>query len=385
MSDRVASFLLLCRCLSRADGPAAGASLSDELRRHDIDWMEIVRIANHHFVAPALWQALQRKGAAGSLPGDVGDFLELTYRHNVARNERLKDQACKVAAALNACGVEPIILKGGVRLFEGSIGNSGDRMMIDLDFLVPAHQFTASVGTLKDRGYSPVGDIEGWTYQYPPLVRAGEVASVEIHRDVGEQKTMITSEAAFRGAVELDTAGVRLKALSLTHRIVHNVFHSRIQDRNHELGVISLKHLDDFVATAGRHGPHIDWDAVSSTMYSFRMGAAWESYVLLAERLLGLSPPSGIRRGRRSVFHYNRCLLQLRWDWMMAAANTWATLTHPFQRCHISYIYGCGANPISLMFYRLVHGYKILRRRKFAVFAKIKTTRKAFYDSHPEN
>ena len=54
------------------------------------------------------------------------------------------------------------------------------------------------------------------TYHYPPLVRAGDVASIEIHRHVGEQKSIVTNQAAFRGAVELEAAGVRLKAASGT-------------------------------------------------------------------------------------------------------------------------------------------------------------------------
>lgn len=349
-----------------------------------------MRIANHHFVTPALWCALERKAAAACIPGDAREFLQLAHRQNLERNRKLRQQAFDVTALLNARGVEPIVLKGGAHIVETPGENAGDvpgdvpgdRMMIDLDFLVPARRFDDSVDALKSAGFAPVGELEGWTYQYPPLVRAGDVAAVEIHRDVGEQKAMIANDAAFAEAVRLAAGGLALWALSPTHRVVHNVFHSRIQDRNHELGVISLKHLTDFATLWQRHDRQIDWDKAARTLKAHGLETMWETHLFLARRLLDIPAPQTARHTRRVRWHYQRCLLQMRWDWLMSLVNAWAAVTHPFQKCHIDYIYGCGDNPLSRAYYRAVHGSRLLRKYKLAIFREIKTARGSFYDAN---
>ncbi len=115
----------LRRCLSQDRSPAAVAALGHAL--DTTDWKGLVDLANRHFLTPALWWALEEKGLAGRLPGDLREFLRRAHSLNLARNEGIRAQAGEIATTLDRSGIVPIVLKGGVHLFEdaGALGVLG--------------------------------------------------------------------------------------------------------------------------------------------------------------------------------------------------------------------------------------------------------------------
>ncbi len=61
---------------------------------------------------------LEDKGLAGRLPRDLREFLRRAHSLNLARNEGIRAQAGEFATTLDRAGIVPIVLKGGVHLFE---------------------------------------------------------------------------------------------------------------------------------------------------------------------------------------------------------------------------------------------------------------------------
>jgi hypothetical protein len=328
--------------------------------------------ANGLYLGPALWHALNRKGLLDSPPKDARDFLAESYRLNGRRNERIKEQALEIAARFTEAGIQTIVLKGGAFLFDCADEDLGCRMMVDLDLLIPEKKLDQGVSLLHELGYKTVTHIEAtWTYHLPPLVREGEVAIVELHQDVGEQRDLLRAGTAFRDARPVRTAPGEIMALSPTHRVIHNVFHSEIQDRHHELGLISLKQLYDFGLIRQAHEDAIDWAVVRSALVGRGFGSVLESYMYLADRLLALPQPSQIPVTRRAKLHYHRCIAQIRWQALNVPLRLWAVATHPFQRCRIEYIYGSDQNWFRLTFNRIRRGWALTRRYKWAIFRRI--------------
>lgn len=380
MSNGTENFLVLCRCLSADASPPAFAGLRAEISSGRIDWEGVVALANRHFVTPALWVSFREKGLSDCIPGDLADFLRNVHRLNVARNEKIREQAREIVVGLNTADIEPIILKGGVHLFENTFGDLGALMMLDLDFLVPGEKIDSSVAALSALGYEVQGEGEEWTYHYLPLSRPGGAATVDLHRDVGEQRDVLKADFAFREAVRLKANGLRLSALAPTHRVVHNIFHAQIQNRRHEIGIIPLKDLHYLVAICTRHSDAIVWADVRQTFEGHGLRKALDSCLYLANRLLGLPQPPEVPQTFRARLHYRRCLAQIRWKGLTSLAGRWATATHPFKRYNIDYIYRCGTNPFRLNLYRIRHAWKFLKKYKWKIFEKLKVTRKTFYD-----
>ena len=339
--------------------------------------MEIVRVANQHLVAPALLHALRQKGLVDDLPPDVAAYFAELHSGNADRNRQLHRQALEVAKALNGRGISPLFLKGGLTLFEPAFGDIGNQMMRDLDILVRRPNFDEAIIVMRSLGYEPVGDQHGWHYAYPPLCRSGDTASIDLHRDVGNQRLFLNAEAAFRDAVPVETEGVRALGLSPTHRIFHNVFHAQIQNRQHELGIASIKELHAMAAICSQYADAIDWDAVYHLFGRHRLARVLDGQLELANRLLSLPLPDC--RQRTAPIHYAKCMMRARWPTLARAANAWAAATHPFKRTNIEYMFG-GGSRLRLNINRARYGLRVLRRYRWSIFTGVRSKRMVFYE-----
>jgi hypothetical protein len=111
MSGRLRSFDVLCGCL--ADGTAANtgdlrAALSDAR----LDWRRVIEAAAEHYVLPLLWCRLAERDLVAAVPPLVAELLADLHARNVARNERLRLQLIEIGAAVQAIGVQALLLKG---------------------------------------------------------------------------------------------------------------------------------------------------------------------------------------------------------------------------------------------------------------------------------
>ncbi len=381
MNKAVENFLLLCRCLRPRLGKDEIADLRRALGEDGGRWSEIIQLANAHYLTPALWSALEDKGLVDCLPEDARDFLRDAHRLSGVRNTRVREQASELVGVLNDAGITPVMLKGGVYLFEGDRRAFTTRMMVDLDLLVPERQLERSVSVARDLGYEILTEAKHRTHQYHPLGRPGDPASVEFHRDVGKQRTLLPVNKAFRQAVPLNADGLRLLALSPTHRVLHNIFHAEIQDRAFILGRFPLRALHDLLLITGTHGEEIEWPEIRAAMARERLDNVLDSYLSLANRFLGLPLPPGFEPPLRAGIHHHWRLAQVRWKPLESMIDFLGTMTHPFGRARIEYIYGQTSNPVVLQLNRVRHGLVLIGMYRFRVFAKLVELYRKMYKS----
>ncbi len=378
MTGILSSYRLLWRCLPPAPTPAAVATLRGDMVAGGIAWDEVLGIADREMLSAALCGALAAKGLLDAVPEGIRGSLERRFTINGIRNEKIKQQAAEIVAALNRIGIEPIALKGALFLFEAPPADLGGRMMRDLDFVVPEIELERAVDSLCAIGYQADREDEGWTYHYRPLFRPGDFAPVDVHRYVGEQKDILPSGEAWREAVPVPAGELRLWALGPTHRVFHNIFHSQIQDRGHELGVMYVRQLYALADICMSHASAIDWDALRRRMDGHGLGPQLRARMYEAARLFGISVPPALSPTLGARFHYRRCLLQLRWGWLMRLARDWAGVTQPFKRHHMDLTYGCGTNPIMVNAYRVRHAWYLLRKYHGRIRSKVAEKRASY-------
>ncbi len=379
MTGILSNHRFLWRCLSPAQTPAAVATLRGDMEAGGIDWDEVVRIADREMLSPALCSALAAKGLLDAVPGGVRGSLERRLAINGLRNERIKQQALEIVAALNRIGIEPIILKGGLHFFEAPPADLGTRMMWDLDFVVPENELDRAVDGLCAIGYQIDQEGENWTYHYRPLFHPEAILPIDVHRYVGEQKDLLPPTEAWREAVPVPAGDLRLRALCPTHRVFHNIFHSQVQDRGHELGIIYLRQLYALVAMCTDHALAIDWDSLLRRMDGRGLGPQLRARMYQAARLFGVPLPRALFPTLGARFHHRRCLFQLRRHWLIRLVHEWAGATQPFKRHAMDLIYGCGTNPIKVNAYRVRHAWYLLRKYRGQIRSKI-VEKRATYD-----
>lgn len=227
---------------------------------------------------------------------------------NVDRNSRIRSQAIEIVDALSNAGIASVLLKGAAFLFESAPEDLGERMMLDLDVLVPEPDLARSISLLNNLGYIAAGN-QKLVHHHPPLVRQGDIATVEIHWHICENPQLLPAEHVFSESMILNAGSSRVGIPSPTHRIIHNLFHAAVQDGEFVGGVISLKALYDLIRIDDAHHHAIDWQRVETSMNRSGFGRELEAHIYLAERLFGWQGPSSIRPTWRAAFHYQRCLV----------------------------------------------------------------------------
>src|SRR5262249_7931508 len=145
------------------------------------DWIQVFERANADLLGPALWSALCASGEVTSLPADAREYLATLHRLNVARNKALRAQVLELVGALNERGIVPILLKGGLALFDGPYADPAARMMRDIDVLVPARERDDAIAVLKRLGYCLACSYGASHHAFGDFARAGDPGSVDLH------------------------------------------------------------------------------------------------------------------------------------------------------------------------------------------------------------
>ncbi|MFN2567980.1 MAG: nucleotidyltransferase family protein, partial [Candidatus Dormibacteria bacterium] len=152
------------QCLGRllGDGP---------VELPEIRWRDTVLLADEQLLVPALAVALRaRPDLAGPA---VEAHLGQAHRRNLVRNTLLRRQSLQVMRSLNGVGIEPLLMKGALYFFDGTLPDVGARFTGDLDVVVPRGLWEDSIQALRAAGYVP---DPGKAYMHPhelPIVAMG--------------------------------------------------------------------------------------------------------------------------------------------------------------------------------------------------------------------
>jgi hypothetical protein len=283
------------------------------------------------------------------------------FERNVQRNTLLRLQACEAVTALNRAGIQPVVLKGGLQLFERGF-NIAARIMADLDFLTARGDFETAVDALRGIGYSVLATNRDRPEYSLTLARGGVLATIDLHQDLGPQRTLLSAEAAIAAAEPLSVEGIHLLSLSPTHRILHAIVNASVNDPHYRMATITLCRLYDLVLLSQHRSAAIDWRAVRLGMANEGLEHIVPALFLLTRQLFDVALPPEIRATRRARLYAKRYWLQARYTSLKSLGKLWGRVTHAFSRVHVDYFYPCGRNPLRLLVSRFRHARAILQR-----------------------
>jgi hypothetical protein len=357
----VDAFLVLADCLKPGDGAALDAELRSSLTRGNIDWLDVVSLANRNALTPTLWRSLIRRELAACLPEDVADYLALVDDFNRRRNDAIASQAVEVAEALVAGGIRPVFMKGCLTLLEGD-DTADSSMMTDIDILTAKNETATATEVLRSLGYRTLGRTTHVAHA-STFHRAMSLVTIDLHSDLGPQRRLISADAACRSARPLRNMSALGDGLSVTHRVLLLIMAFGIFETHYPSGHIPLRHLCELARLCRLYPGQVDWDLVSDIVT--RNGLDTEAAVLgfMAHELLSAPVPDGLCSAARGRRHLQRCLSQLASPRVDYARQTYAALTWPFNRFRMDYRYRCGISGSALLFARLRHATTVLCHR----------------------
>jgi len=292
----------LCACLSRC--PHRRDVLASTMAGA-LPWGAILQRAGAHLVTPSLAGALAEAGLLERLPEEIHDYLETVRDLNRARNRELYSELVRVAAALNAVGIAPQLLKGAAALLPGQYAGAHDRVIGDLDLRVPAERYLDAAEAVRMLGYR---DAQGYAvepgehHHGAPLLHPSKPVTVELHQRTLHDRVQ---NAALEGAmglsvVELPETRVRVQLADPGTRLLHNFLHGQIQDRVHARHGLNLRQLLECAGLLRQHraAPRraaLRWQAWLGRVQPQHQ-RAFRLYLLAAERWLGEPYPDVLGR-----------------------------------------------------------------------------------------
>ena len=147
------------------------------------DWPRVLQLAERERCAVLAWTRSAPMIRALAPPSVVARWRALAVEAQ-AHAARQLDVAATTIRALNAAGVDPLVLKGAplsLRLYR----DSAVRACSDLDLFVPAAQRTAAASVFRAQGWRVIEGVAPWT-QTLSLDRDGETAFMEVHSSIAD-------------------------------------------------------------------------------------------------------------------------------------------------------------------------------------------------------
>ena len=293
------AFRYLCACLS---GVLGSPRVDTKLPASPAEWERILRLAGAHLVLPQLRWALRQQGLFAALPADVADYLDAVYTLNLERNRSSEEQLVELVSELNGIGVAPVLLKGAAALVDGLYPTAGERMMSDLDVLVPANRLPEVLPALAAVGYRPsvdagerLPDPVGYQkvgHHYPALISSDWSCRVELHVHPVHLPFagLLPSDEVFADGRQPDWRGGCCALPSETHFLMHNLIHSFLNNTLLRLQRVSLRQLFEFVLASQRYGGAIDWPKLHERFARHGYENECRRYLALAQECLDFAP-----------------------------------------------------------------------------------------------
>lgn len=150
-----------------------------------IDWQKFVTMCSNHLILPSIYLKFKSHGILNLIPPELTEHLKDIYTLNLNRNNQILEQLQEITELMNKNNIFPVFLKGTGNLLDDLYADRGERMLGDIDFLVPKNDFLFTIKLMQDDGYgidTPFsGEIKNFKH-YPRIGKSGFPADLEIHQ-----------------------------------------------------------------------------------------------------------------------------------------------------------------------------------------------------------
>ena len=220
------------------------SKIEAQLRSNTVDWDAVVQLSTAHYVFPALYCNLKKVNFLGYVPKELLAFMKHLTQLNRERNQQIIIQAKEINSLLRKNNITPIFLKGTGNLLEGLYEDIAERMVGDIDLIVPKIDFFRTINVLKTNGYYEIENkLPEFHRHYPSMVKRNNIAAIEIHKEVIIEKYIneFSNEFIHQEAKEINGCFV----LSFSQQICISGIASQVNDYGHAYNKIPLRNAYD--------------------------------------------------------------------------------------------------------------------------------------------
>lgn len=299
------TYYLIARTLALDIYPERAGEIVKNLPAKETHWQMLVKTGSDNMILPSFFLALRRHDLLKHLPADLQQYLQYVFELNKERNLNVIRQAGEVRDLLKSENIPCLFMKGTGNILDGLYSDTGERMVYDLDVLVPEDKMLIAAQLMEEKGYHTQKKFNPRalesTMHYPILLREDQVAGVEIHRMPVQYlyRKSFRAQDIFENAVESKhEKGFLL--MNYSHRIIHNFLHAQLMHSGHYNARVSLRDLYDLLLLSRQ----ADVLETLSRFAHYRSKSA--AYFKLMHKVFGLEMPEELKHTRRGDFFLRR-------------------------------------------------------------------------------
>ena|SRR5688500_7361878 len=291
-TSRVEDELVLLCARTKVDEETS-ARIKAITSSHKVDWNYVFELARRHSVVPLIYYQLSTIAPTNLLSARISRLKE-NYQDNVARNQVLTAELCRILQVFESAGIEAVPYKGPA-LAVYAYENLALRRFVDLDILVQKADVLQAKELLIARGFvcgAPWTDA-----QLAVLLRTQH--NLSLSREAGRLMVELHWEVAsslFDSSLQTENVWARLETITLNNLKVRSL---AAEDLLLSLCVHGSKHLwsrlewiCDVAELARR--TNLNWSVVIDRAESYGNARMLFLGLYLAKSLLGAALPEQV-------------------------------------------------------------------------------------------
>lgn len=182
------ALLFVARSLTISTNEKNKIWVENLLKSNLVCWDKVVRQSTKHYVLPALYSNLKKKCLLHFLPEELVVFMTQITNLNRVRNEKIFKQAKELNRLLLKNSITPIFIKGSGFILQELYDDISERMIGDIDFIVPKKDALKAYIVLVNNGYykqdeNSKKNLSNFRH-LPRLIKKDRIAAVEIHHEL---------------------------------------------------------------------------------------------------------------------------------------------------------------------------------------------------------
>jgi hypothetical protein len=258
------------------------------------EWVEIARRGTKYQLTSLLYNRLKPTPAWAELPEDVRASLHQGHLQNTAAALALYHRIGQVLTGFARQDLPVVVLKGAF-LGETVYSDVSERMMNDVDLLVPKTLTGPAIELLHSAGYrssldNPAQEDFPFHHHAPPFTQHG-FPTIELHWELISPKKQfkIDLDSVWQRACPAMVAGVPVLGLAPEDLLLYLCIHTV----NHHLKG-GLRAIYDIAATSNHYAGLFDWDILIHQAGAWKAKRSAFLVLSLAKDMLGAPLPPGV-------------------------------------------------------------------------------------------
>ncbi len=258
------------------------------------EWQGFLDTLRPHGVYPLMAHRLRSWPAECRPPAEVMEWLNRGFLYAAARAMRAGRQIQEAVDALEAAGIEPVLLKGPA-LARSVYPDPALRQSCDLDLLVRPADVPAAEGVLGGLGYANPGrefSVSEHGYHHQVFTAPKNGITLELHWALDAEYDMSPAdwvEEVIARRVPVAAKDLACHTLSRPDHLLFLAFHNVFVHRS-----LRLDWVVDTALLMAQPGGSADWEGVIGRSVAHHVRIPLELAVLSAGFWTGLSPPPGL-------------------------------------------------------------------------------------------